>query len=347
MEMTNKIILKGLNLAEIGEQMTAIGEKPFRAHQIYQWLYQKNVTDWARMSNIPQALREKLTERFIIQTIKLKDSFHSHRDGSIKYLFELADGHMIEAVYMPEEPRRTVCLSSQVGCPVGCAFCATGIMGLIRNLTAGEIVDQLLFINAALTRPITNVVFMGMGEPFFNYDNVIRAAQIFNSELGPELAARRITISTCGIIPAIERFTAEKQRYKLAISLNATTDEQRDKLILINRKYKIAELLTAARHYTRTTRKHVTFEYILMAGINDTLADARRLVTLLSPIPCKLNLIPYNENPQFPFRAPTEEHLNEFIHEIYRAPFAVTVRRSKGLDIAAACGQLYVAARKS
>jgi len=343
--MTGIINLKGLNLTEIAAQMALLGEKPYRAHQIYQWLYRKNVTDWAQMSNISAPLRAELANRFEIVSVRLKASKPSRIDGSVKFLFELNDGNLVEAVYMPEERRRTVCISSQVGCPVGCAFCATGIMGLRRNLTAGEIVDQLLFINAAMPAPVTNVVFMGMGEPFLNYDNVIRAARIFNSELGPELAARRITISTCGIIPAIERFIAEDQRYKLAISLTATTDDQRDRLIPINRKYPLADLLKTARDYTRKSRRRVTFEYILMVGENDTLADARHLVKLLSPIPCKLNLIPYNENPQFPFRAPTEEHLNEFIRAIYRAPFAVTVRRSKGLDIAAACGQLYVAAQ--
>jgi 23S rRNA (adenine2503-C2)-methyltransferase len=340
-----KINLKGLNLAEITNLIATLGEKPYRARQIYQWLYQKNVTDWAQMSNISAPLRAELADRFEITSVRLKDSRSSRIDGSVKFLFELNDGNYVESVYMPEERRRTVCLSSQVGCPIGCAFCATGIMGLKRNLTAGEIVDQLIFVNAAMPAPVTNVVFMGMGEPFLNYDNVIRAAQIFNSELGPELAARRITISTCGIVPAIERFIKEDQRYKLAISLTATTDDQRDRLIPINRKYPLADLLKTAREYTRVSRRRVTFEYILMAGVNDSLADAKRLVRLLSPIPCKLNLIPYNENPQFPFKSPGEEHLNEFIRAIYRAPFAVTVRRSKGLDIAAACGQLYVAAR--
>jgi 23S rRNA (adenine2503-C2)-methyltransferase len=345
-KVTGKINLKGLNLAEITAQMAELGEKPYRAHQIYQWLYQKNVTSWAQMSNISAPLRAELADRFDITTVHLKDSKRSRSDGSVKFLFELNDGSLIESVYMTEERRRTICISSQVGCPVGCAFCATGIMGLQRNLTAGEIVDQLSFINAAMPAPVTNVVFMGMGEPFLNYDNVIRAAQIFNSELGPELSARHITISTCGIIPAMERFIKEDQRYKLALSLTATTDDQRNQLIPVNRKYPLTDLLKTAREYTRMSHRRVTFEYILMAGINDTLEDARRLVKLLGPIPCKLNLIPYNENPQFPFHAPSEEHLNEFIREIYRAPFAVTVRRSKGLDIAAACGQLYIASQK-
>ena len=342
MRTSAKINLKGLNLEEITSLLAALGEKPYRARQIYQWLYQKRATDWSQMSNIPLALRTKLAERFELSSVRLQNLVHSRIDGSVKFLFELTDGNLIEAVYMPEDRRRTVCLSSQVGCPIGCAFCATGVMGLKRNLTAGEIIDQLLFINANMPVPATNVVFMGMGEPFLNYENVIRAARIFNSELGPELSARHITISTCGVIPGIERFTAEDQRFKLAISLNATTDEQRDKIIPINRKYPIKELLDVAKKYTRVSRRRVTFEYILIAGLNDTIKDAQRLVKLLSPIPCKLNLIPYNDNPQFPYRAPSEEHLNEFIRDIYQAPFAVTVRRSKGLDIAAACGQLYI-----
>ncbi|MDD5062679.1 MAG: 23S rRNA (adenine(2503)-C(2))-methyltransferase RlmN [Candidatus Marinimicrobia bacterium] len=345
MNTSAKINLKGYNLDEITAQMASLGKKPYRARQIYQWLYQKNATNWAQMTNISLALRTELAGLFDLNTLSLKNSMKSALDGSEKFLFELIDGNLIEAVYMPEERRRTVCLSSQVGCSVGCTFCATGIMGLKRNLSAGEIVDQLLFINAHIHQPVTNVVFMGMGEPFLNYENVMRAAQIFNSELGPELSARHITISTCGIIPGIKRFTAEDQRYKLAISLNATTDEQRNQIIPVNKKYKIADLLNTAKNYTRVSRRRVTFEYILIAGLNDTMADAHRLVAMLSPIPCKLNLIPYNANPQFPFRAPSEEHLNEFIREIYRAPFAVTVRRSKGLDIAAACGQLYVSGR--
>jgi len=345
MKACTKINLKGLNLEEITAQMAALGERAYRAHQIYQWLYQKNATDWVQMSNISLALREKLSALFLLNSVTLKSSVPSQSDGSVKFLFELIDGNLIEAVYMPEGRRRTVCLSSQCGCPISCAFCATGLMGLRRNLTAGEIIDQLLFINANMPEPATNVVFMGMGEPFLNYENVMRATQIFNSELGPQLSARHITISTCGIIPGIERFIAEDRRYKLAISLNATTDAQRDKIIPINRKYRIAELLNAAKNYTRVSRRRITFEYILIAGLNDSLADAKRLVELLSPIPCKINLIPYNENPQFPYRAPNNEYLNEFIRAIYRASFAVTVRRSKGLDIAAACGQLYVAAQ--
>lgn len=324
--------------------LSALGEKPYRARQLYQWLYQKNARSFDEMTNLAKVLRLKLAAAYQINCVQQRQAIVSQLDGSVKYLWQLSDGLMVESVYMVEERRRTVCLSSQVGCSMGCAFCATGLMGLKRNLTAGEIVDQLIVINSQQAEPVTNIVFMGMGEPLLNYDNVMQAARIFNSEAGAGVAARRITISTAGLVPQIERFTVERQPYKLAVSLNATTDEQRSQILPINKKYPLKKLLPALQNYTRTMRKRVTFEYVMLAGFNDTIADARRLVKLLSPLPCKLNLIPYNENPYFAFKTPGEETINAFIREVYRAPFAVTVRRSKGLDIAAACGQLYVKA---
>lgn len=349
MGATNKKVIQaqpcllGNTLAELGAILTDLGEKPYRAKQLYQWLYQKNAPPLETMSNLSAALRQKLAANYSLHCLELEQRLVSQGDGSVKYLWRLRDGAKVESVYMVEERRRTVCLSSQVGCPIGCIFCATGSMGWQRNLSAGEIVDQLLQINAHAPAPVTNIVFMGMGEPLLNYDNVIRAAQIFNSEAGPGIAARRITVSTAGLLPQIERYTAEGHPYKLAVSLNATTDELRRQLMPVSQRYTLRNLLAVLHNYTRIARKRVTFEYVMLAGVNDSLQDARRLVQLLSPIPCKLNLIPYNANPFFTFQPPDEEHLNAFIREVYRAPFAVTVRRSKGSDIAAACGQLYAA----
>ena len=337
----NKKILKGLTLEQLEQCMQEIGEKPFRAKQLFQWMYQKGVRSFDEMSSLSQNFREKLSKGYILTTIKEKKIVKSGLDKTIKYLFELNDGNLIESVYMIEGKRATVCLSTQVGCPIGCSHCATGLMKFKRNLTTGEIVDQLLWINSNSKMPITNVVFMGMGEPFLNYENTINAANILNSECGQEISARKITISTCGITTAIYRYAEEKHKFKLAISLNGTTDDQRNQLVPINKKYPIKELLEASLFYTRKSRKKVTFEYILIADFNDSLSDARRLVKLLSPVPCKLNIIPFNENRHVTYKCPSEETLEKFIKEVYRAPFIVTVRRSKGVDIAAACGQLY------
>jgi len=340
--MTAKTIIKGFTLKELEQWVADIGEKPFRARQIYQWMYQKNVYSFAEMLNLSKGLREKLSESANLRVLNIHKKLQSRLDGSVKYLFRLHDGQAVEAVYMEEGKRVTLCLSTMVGCPVACPYCATGVMGFKRNLSTGEIIDQLLLIQRDLGAKVTNIVFMGMGEPFLNYDNVIKAASILNSELGPEIAARRITISTAGIVPAIRRFADEKQRYKLAVSLNGTTDTQRDEMVPINRKYPLGELLSTLQHYTKTARRRVTFEYILIDGFNDSEQDAKRLISLLGQIPCKINVIPYNENEFLPYKSPSEQKLDNFLQQLYRAPFAVTVRRSKGQDIAAACGQLYV-----
>lgn len=339
MEKTN---LKGLDVAELEKWVTGVGEQPFRARQIYQWMYAKNVRDFSEMSNLSKNLRQTLSAAAELSVLAIQAKRASRQDQSVKYLFTLKDGYAVEAVYMEENHRVTVCLSTMVGCPIACPYCATGMMGFRRNLTAGEIIDQLLLIQSDLNVRATNIVFMGMGEPFLNYDNVVKAAGIMNSELGPEIAARRIAISTAGIIPGIRRFTDEGHRFKLAISLNGTTDHQRDELVPVNRQYPLKELLAAVQNYTKRSRRRATFEYILIAGYNDAAADAGRLIGMLSQIPCKVNLIPYNENEFLPYRSPTERELNRFLEQLYRTPFAVTVRRSKGQDIAAACGQLCI-----
>jgi len=339
--MTNIKILTGKTIPELKDIMLSIGEKEFRAKQVYKWINKKSVHNFHKMTDLSKDLRKKLDHLFKIRTLKIKQKEHSQIDESIKYLFELEDGNYIESVFMQEEGRKTVCLSTMVGCSIGCPYCATGLKGLKRNLTAGEIVEQLLWIAKDNESEITNIVFMGMGEPFLNYENTIKASRIFNTERGPEISSRKIVISTCGIVPKIYQYADQGHKFKLAISLNGTTDQQRDYMVPINIKYPIDELMKAAKYYTEKARHRITFEYILVKDFNDSVKDARRLRKLLSDFPCKINIIPYNENKHLDFKAPSEKGLDKFVRELYKSPFAVTVRHSKGQDISAACGQLY------
>lgn len=333
--------IKGMSLREIKNLVADIGEDHYRANQIYKWIYKYGVFSFSEMTDLKKELREKLSNKYTLSTLKLKFEVKSNIDSTKKYLFELNDGNSIESVYMIEGKRITSCLSTMAGCPIGCPYCATGSMGLKRKLSAGEIIDQFLWINKNNSNKITNIVFMGMGEPFLNYDNTIKAAQIFSSDMGADISAKKIVISTCGIIPGIYGYTDEGHKFKLAISLNATSDVQRNQLIPINKKYPLQDLLKAARYYTRKSKRRITFEYTLITGINDTDEDAQRLISLLKDIPCKLNIIPYNENTFLDYRKPKEKEVERFVQKVYKAPFAVTVRRSKGADIASACGQLY------
>jgi len=337
-----KAVIKGLDLAELESWIMSSGEKPYRARQLYRWMYRRGARAFTEMTDLSREFRLKLEEIADIECLRIEMRQQSKLDQSIKYLLRLSDNQAVEAVYMVEGSRITVCLSTMVGCPIGCPYCATGIMGFKRNLTAGEIVDQFLGIQREQSQKITNVVLMGMGEPLLNYAAVVKAAAILNSELGAEIAARRITISTVGVIPQIYRYADEGQRFKLAISLNAVSDQQRNELVPLNQKYPLTELFKAVNYYTRKNRRRVTFEYVLIKGVNDGSWHVRELIRLLSGIPCKLNIIPYNANEFLPYKAPGVKELERFLGELYQAPFAVTVRRSKGQDIAAACGQLYV-----
>ena len=336
-----KINLKGMTVSEIRNFTDKLGIESYRARQIFQWIYNKNVISFNEMTNLSKLLREKLAARSEISTLEILRVNRSSKSGTIKFLFGLPDGEAIESVYMPEGGRRTVCVSSQVGCALNCRFCQTGKMGLKRNLEVWEIVDQVLAIERELNVDITNVVLMGMGEPFHNYENVLRAAELFSHPEGLAIAQRKVTISTSGLVPAIRRFTRENRRFKLAISLNATTDSVRNYLMPINKKYPISELLSAVREYSNASRNRVTFEYVLISGQNDSVEDAHRLRKLLGGIRCKINLIPYN--PAIPqFKAPDENVIDAFIQELLDLHAPVTVRRSNGDDIDAACGQLYV-----
>ena len=342
----NKKQILNYTLDELKIELENLGEKKFRADQIFVWLNKKNAQSFDEMSNLSKPLREKLKGEFDVSVLDVNTVAKSQTDITNKYLFKLHDGYFIESVYMQDEERATLCVSTMVGCPIGCPYCATGLMGFKRNLTTAEIVNQLTYINSQEDKPITNIVYMGMGEPFLNYEDVIKSAQLFNSPSGAEISARKITISTCGIVPAINRFAKEGHKFKLAVSLNGTTDEQRNIMIPVNVKYSLNMLIPSLQKYTELTGQRVTFEYILVKDFNDSNLDAQRLKAMLSPFPCKLNIIPYNENNHCAFRAPEEKALNKFIKKLYKAPFAVTVRRSKGQDIAAACGQLYAEIKK-
>jgi len=343
-----------------------MGERPYRARQIFRWLHQRGVSRFEEMTDLPLTLRTHLAEHLELLTLALVDERRSS-DGTIKWKWRTRDGHFIESVYMPqlsgagegleddeEEPegrrpreRRTLCVSSQVGCAIGCTFCLTGTMGLARNLSSGEIVDQVHRANQRLIelglgappRPLTNLVFMGMGEPLHNYANLKLALEILLSEEGPHFSHRHVTVSTSGLAPQMRRL-GEETTVKLAVSLNATTDAQRDALMPVNRRYPIAELMAACRAFPMKQGRRITFEYVLLAGVNDGEADAERLADLIQGVPAKVNLIPYNENPGLGYGAPSPARVAAFQERLVRRQVTAVVRRDRGRDIAAACGQL-------
>ena len=317
------------------------GQSSYRGQQLFEWMYRHGISSFEDMSNMNKPFREHLKNNCIIQTIEVEKMSPSKADKSTKILFRTTDNQFIETISMIDKNRHTVCISSQVGCALDCSFCETGRMGLKRNLSTGEIVDQLILVRENEKQPITNVVFMGMGEPLHNYDSVICAADIFHSPRGFNLAATRITISTVGILPRIQQFINEKQRYKLAISLNAADDEIRTKLMPVNKKWPIADLIRAGKEYSNLKKRKVMFEYVLLKGINDSEDDAQKLAHLLKGIPCKLNIIPYNET-NGNYQRPDEKTINQFseiLHNL-RNEYRVFIRWSKGQDINAGCGQL-------
>ncbi len=345
-DIARKQDLIGMNREGLSRFAESLGEKPFRGRQLFQWIYGHGVADFEQMTNLSAHLRQRLQESAAIQPLALVQRQVSARRDAEKFLFRLGDGLSIESVLMHEDDRHTLCLSSQVGCPVDCKFCATGKMGLLRNLSAGEIVNQVLSVRRLSGTPVTNVVVMGMGEPMLNYEALLQACDLMSDAEGPNLAQRHIVISTSGLIPKIRRFIAEGHKYRLAISLNATTDEVRTRLMPLNRKYPIADLLAAAKAYALAAKQKVTFEYVLLAEVNDSLEDAERLKRLVRDIPCKINLIPFNavdEN----FRRPSYAHIEAFYQRLQGAGATVTLRWSKGDDIDAACGQLWTKTEKS
>jgi 23S rRNA (adenine2503-C2)-methyltransferase len=336
-EKTEKMNLKGMWVKEYEQLLGDLGEKRYKARQLASWIYAKGATDFSQMTELSRDLREKLSQIATINGVQLVRRQVSQRDLSEKFLFKLSDGEKVETVLMWEADRVTACVSTQVGCPLGCTFCATGQMGCKRNLSAGEIVDQII---ALRDNRVNHVVLMGMGEPLLNYDEVLKAIKIMNNEMGLSFAAKRITVSTAGVPAMIKKLAEEPLKLKLAISLNAPTDAKRTKLMPINKKHPLKELVAAVKAFVKKTKRGVTFEYVLIRDVNDSEKDALALSKLTQGIRCKINLIPYNPVPDLPYQRPSEEKILAFRDYLYpRAP-AVTLRRSKGEDILAACGQL-------
>jgi 23S rRNA (adenine2503-C2)-methyltransferase len=341
----NKTNLLALDPEALKAFFAGIGEKPFRAGQVLQWLHRYGADDFEAMTNLSKALRARLTEVAEIRAPEIAlDQLAA--DGTRKWLLRLADGNCIETVFIPEAGRGTLCVSSQVGCTLSCAFCATGHQGFNRNLTVDEIIGQLWVANRLLARDaggervVTNVVMMGMGEPLLNFDNVVAAMRLMLDDLAYGLSKRRVTLSTAGMVPMLERLRAECP-VSLAVSLHATNDALRDELVPLNRKYPIAELLEACKQYVAGDgRRRVTFEYIMLAGVNDGVEHARALVKLLEGIPSKVNLIPYNPFPQGRFQRSGAEAIERFRAVLMRANLTTITRRTRGDDIDAACGQL-------
>jgi len=333
--------LLGLELHEI-EQLLGPGQSRFRARQIYGALYRERHSDLMQVTTLPLLLRRELATNHAVGLPAVQRRFDS-ADGTRRYLLALADGKTVEAVWMPEEERQTVCISTQVGCPVNCAFCMTALLGLERNLTAGEIVGQVLAIasdnQVAVEGQRLNVVMMGQGEPLLNLEKVLKATRILLDRAGCGLSPRRITLSTAGIIPKIEELGREAVRPKLAISLNASTEESRRELMPITRKYHLKDLLEACRAYPLRPWERLTFEYVLLKGVNDSDADARRVLKLLANLKCKVNLIALNPGPEIPFETPDAERVLAFQQIVQRA-LPCFIRKPRGRDVFAACGQL-------
>lgn len=331
------------------ELKESLGLESYRSKQLMQWLYKRKVQSFDLMTDISKEVRDQLKEKYRIFRPQIEKSLDS-KDGSRKYLFRLEDNSLVETVLIKQPTRYTLCVSSQVGCAIGCKFCKTGLMGLSRNLKTSEIISQVIAvkediegragITSNLTEDFFNIVFMGMGEPLHNLDNVISTVKILNDPLGFNFSARRITVSTSGLVPAIKKFGESGAGANLAVSLNATTDEVREKIMPINRKWPINDLLTALRAYPLKNRKKITIEYVLLKGINDSIADLKRLPALLRDIPVKVNLIPYNSNANLGFEPPSMEVINKWQETLLEKNITSTIRWSKGQDISAACGQL-------
>ena len=346
--MDQKPDLAGFEQHDIEQALVRLGHPKFHARQIFQWVHKRGVTDFALMSDLGRDLRQQLADEFDILTPHVVRKERS-TDGTTKFLLRLADGKQIESVFIPDTPAQTFCISTQVGCAMRCAFCLTGKMGIDRNLTAGEIAGQV----RVLTRELQmldvrfNIVLMGMGEPLHNYESTMKALRILSDEHGLAVSPRRITLSTVGVLPALEKLATEPVMPNLAISLHSTTEEQRDMLVPINRKYGLKELLDACRRFPVKRRERITFEYVMLRGVNDTPDDARRLVRLLHGIRGKVNLLPLNEAAGIPFERPSDDTVNRFAKILADHGVTVSVRKSRGRDIRAACGQLITETPKS
>jgi len=338
-----KVNLYGKSRQELETLLQPWTDRPFHARQVYGWMHAKGERNFARMTNLPVALRTSLAGEYRIALPEVEVRRKS-RDGTVKYLLRLEDGKAVEAVYIPEARRITLCISSQIGCPLACVFCLTGRMGLVRNLSPGEIAGQVALLAAdhGLAANTYNLVFMGMGEPLHNYENVMTAFRLLTDPRGFGIAPRHITLSTAGVVPGIRKLAAEEPRPRLAVSLSATTDDLRDELMPINRAFPLPILFAALREISLAPRERVTFEYVLLRGINDSPSDAVRLASLAGPMPVKVNLIPYNEACVEGYAAPLPAAARAFRDLLLARGIRASIRKRRGADISAACGQLAI-----
>jgi 23S rRNA (adenine2503-C2)-methyltransferase len=317
----------------------------FHARQVFRWFWKRGIQDFEAMSDLSRALRTRLAETFTFTSPAIVKRDVSE-DGTQKLVLRLADGRHIESVFIPDTPAQTFCVSTQVGCAMGCAFCLTGKMGLIRHLSAGEIAGQVRLLSHTLQIPEFNVVLMGMGEPLHNYDATMKALRLINDAQGLGVGPRRVTLSTVGLVPMLDKLAQEELMPNLAISLHATTEEQRTAIVPPTKKYSLHDIIESCRRFPLSRRSRITFEYVLLEGVNDSLADARRLAKLLAGIKAKVNLIPLNAAPGIPFARPSDRRVDEFARTLSDRGVTVSVRKSRGRDIRAACGQLIVEGQK-
>jgi 23S rRNA (adenine2503-C2)-methyltransferase len=333
--------IKDLTQSDLEDFVFKLGQERYRARQLIKWLYQKGATNFHEMTDLPKPFRETLRGVAFISTLT-PNHIETSRDGTKKFLFSLMDDNSVESVLVPDGSRLTLCISTQVGCPLGCRFCFSGSMGFVRNLTTSEILNQIMAVQReeAPKGRITNIVLMGMGEPLANYDNTVKAIEIMHYDPGLGFSGRRITLSTSGLVPEMERLMATGLRFQLAVSLNAADDETRSFLMPVNKSYPLNEVLESCRRFRLRPRERIIFEYVLIDGINDSSQDALRLVHLLKGIPCKVNLIPFNESSESEFTRPDEKRIHRFQMVLLDRYMTCIVRKSRGGDIWAACGQL-------
>ena len=341
MKKTN---LADFTLSQLTDFVKDLGLPTYRGRQIFAWLYRPHITDFSQMTDLTKDLREKLASHASFHWPEIADVERS-KDGTVKYGFRLKDNNYIESVLIPEDSRNTLCVSSQVGCAMGCGFCLTGSMGFKRNLTPGEMLGQVVKVRDWLydeednKSELNNLVFMGMGEPLANFDNLLIALEILTDQRGLNFSDRRITVSTCGLVPKIMEL-GQKTRVNLAVSLHSVDDSVRYRLMPINSKYPVAELLDACKNFPMPKRKRIMFEYILIKDLNDSVSDAEVLAERLRDIPCKINLLPYNETGDLPFQRPSDKKIELFQQTLWKEGYTVLIRSSRGSDISAACGQL-------
>lgn len=339
-KVADKTDIKSLSFEELKEEFASMGEKAFRAKQTYEWLHRKLVRSFDEMTNLSKDFREKCKELYAFTALEIVRVQESKLDGTRKYLFRLQDGNVVESVFMRYKHGNSVCISSQVGCRMGCRFCASTIDGLARNLLPSEMLDQIYAISVHTGERVSNVVIMGSGEPMDNYDNFLQFLQLLTDENGLHISARNVTVSTCGIVPNIRKLAKEHLQITLALSLHATTDEKRRNLMPIANKYSIEELMEACKYYFEQTGRRITFEYSLVGGVNDTKEDAEELIALAAPLNCHINLIPVNPIKERDFVQSDNSHIQAFKNRLEKGRINVTVRREMGRDIDGACGQL-------